>query len=108
MVKRVPGPDRLEKGLRIGCGAVFGLLLFGIILIRFSWRTRTPSIAYIGVPAIVILFAYLGYRKGDDLYEAWRAGDLLGEGGRWFRIVFLILLAGFVIWLASASRALRP
>jgi hypothetical protein len=105
MVSKVPGPDRLEKGLRIGCGALFGLLLTGALLVRIAIRSRTPLVAWLGIPLGMLLFAYLGHRWGDDLYDRWVEGRLVVNDPKWIFLLLLLALIAFIVWLSVSPHA---
>ena len=73
MVLRTPGPDRLEQGIRIGCGGLFGLLVFGV-LFRFGYRRllRPLDVAWltwVAIPLGSAVFAYLAWRYGDRFWS---------------------------------------
>ena len=75
MVKRVPGPDGLEKGLRLGCGALLGFALVGPFAINL-WHPNMPAIWWT-VAAGVLVCALLALRYGDRFWHGfaarWRA-----------------------------------
>lgn len=96
-------PDGLEAGLRIGCGALFGLALLGPLLTRFAFRWRAPLLWQLGLPAVVVLFALLAYRWGDGLYDRWRDGELAGSERAWLWIVLAGIL--FVVVVISVEVA---
>ena len=76
MVKPVPGPDRLEKGLRLGCGGLFGLLAAGPLLFRFvyrlflrRWEDGTTWVLYATLAGATVLCALLALRYGDRFWD---------------------------------------
>jgi hypothetical protein len=67
MVKPVPGPDRLEKGLRLGCGGMLGLLVVAPLVLQLE----SPSLStWVGLGVGVLVFALLALRYGDRFWTA--------------------------------------
>lgn len=61
-----PPPDDLEKRIRIGCGALFGIipglwLAIGIVGLRAGWRWAC-------VAAVAAMFAYFSLRYGNRFW----------------------------------------
>ena len=65
--------DRTEKGIRFGCGFVFGLLLFGVSSIWFVYED--PGLHVSAVLIASIAFGLAALRFGDAFWR-WFA--------RWF------------------------
>ena len=76
MVKRVPGPDGLEKGMRLGCGAVLGALIVGPLAVRLG--DPPPAGVWLSFGLGVAAFALLAVRYGDRFW-GWFA-----SWGRWW------------------------
>lgn len=79
MAKRVPAPDALEKGLRLGCGGLLGLVVFGPLAYRlFDGGKNWWVLLVVGVAA----FAFLALRYGDRFWISfaswWRSWMGLG------------------------------
>ena len=68
-------PDRLELGLRFGCGAAFGLAVGLIAALRWSWRMDWPLLLLI-VLGTALVFGLLARARGDEFWwsvlERWR------------------------------------
>jgi uncharacterized protein YacL len=68
-----PEPDPLRNNVRMGCGAVFGLLFALYVMIRlFKLSYFSIDILYIFIILAVVficLFAYLALRQGDHFWE---------------------------------------
>ena len=73
MVFKDQEPDRLEKGIRFGCGTLFGLLL-GLFLTRRLWFDDT-SIALLGAIAVAVVCGGLASRHGDRFWSRFRGDD---------------------------------
>jgi hypothetical protein len=75
VVLRTPGPDRLEQGIRIGCGALFGLLLFGLFVAFLQRRLLRPLevgwLGWVAIPLGSAVFAFLAWRYGDRFWSWW-------------------------------------
>ena len=67
MSRRTPGPDRLEKGLRLGCGAMVGVIALGP-LAYYAWRPLSAGL-WVGLGIGVAGFALLALRFGDAFWE---------------------------------------
>ena len=91
-------PDGLEKGLRLGCGGLVGLLLFGRLFARWALRAKDPTLAYLCMGAGTVLFAVLALRQGDRFWQ--RFGDW--EGFLPPRFLFALLgalLLGAILYM---------
>ena len=69
-------PDRLEIGLRFGCGGLLGLVVGLYGMFRF-WRARDADAAWFwGIIAVtVVVCGGLAVRYGDRFFE--KVSDLL-------------------------------
>lgn len=70
-------PDRMEQGIRLGCGIVFGLILGGVVLIYglFDWFGWEVAI----MVTSAILCGYLSLKLGDRFWDS-----ILERWSRWF------------------------
>ena len=72
MIKPVPGPDRLEQGIRLGCGGLFGLFVGVYIVFRIVLRLSPPSastlIAWATVGVSTVVCALLSRHYGDRFW----------------------------------------
>ena len=106
MPRSEKGPDGLETGIRLGCGGMLGLVVFGPLFVRLALRTRSPLVGYVGVPLGVVVFAVLAYRWGDEFWRRVGDDELLGERTFSYRLWFLgAAIAGLVIWMWWRNRA---
>jgi hypothetical protein len=64
-----PGPDPLEKGIRIGCGGLFGLVAGGLVLYARLRRLRVPPETYLLTAVPTVLCAWAALRYGDRFWE---------------------------------------
>jgi len=71
-----PPPDGLEKGLRFGCGTIFGGLLLFFALARNAFRFGSPFWIAVGGGALVC--GFLAMRFGDRFYRG------IGNFLRWW------------------------
>ena len=70
-VKPVPGPDGLEKGIRIGCGGIVGAFVGLALYARFFFRwVRDPWIAVAIILFVAALCAWGALRGGDRFWQA--------------------------------------
>jgi hypothetical protein len=62
-------PDRLEKGVRFGCGTLFGLI------IGFVWAIQSAldfAVSWILLPlALALVCGFLAAKYGDDFWHKW-------------------------------------
>lgn len=63
-----PPPDEIEKRIRIGCGAILGIIPglwigIGLLGLRAGWRWAC-------VAAVAAVFAFLALRYGDRFWLA--------------------------------------
>lgn len=63
-----PPPDGFEKGVRFGCGFVFGGILLVLALARDFFSTASPFWIAAGTGAV--LCGLLAIRYGDRFYRA--------------------------------------
>ncbi|MBL9087193.1 MAG: hypothetical protein JNM10_08610 [Planctomycetia bacterium] len=91
-------PDRLETGLRLGCGGLFGLLLGVVALGRFAFRVGVPTLAYVGIPVLVVVCALAAWRLGDDFYHRWSDGEFMLPT-RWTLTALGAALLALVLWM---------
>ena len=68
--------DKTEKVIRIGCGALLGLVFGGLFSINLFLPNITYSVVFIIL--LVLIFSYLAYKKGDlfwfgfiDWFKKW-------------------------------------
>lgn len=91
-------PDGLETGLRLGCGGLFGLLLGVGALGRLAFRTGSPTIAWVGIPVLVVVCALAAWRLGDDFYHRWSDGEFMLPTRWTFGLLGATVLA-FIVWM---------
>lgn len=91
-------PDGLETGLRLGCGGLFGLLLGVGALGRLAFRTGSPTIAWVGIPVLVVVCALAAWRLGDDFYRGWSDGEFMLPTRWTFGLLGATVLA-FIVWM---------
>jgi len=60
-------PDKFEKGIRFGCGSVFGFVL-GLYLFLHLFLSERTTIAIIAVFAIVFICGFWAMKKGDRFW----------------------------------------
>lgn len=95
-------PDRLDKGLRLGCGGLFGAFA-GLLFVGRLFRHRIVGDAFLPLLALgsvlgAVLCAGLALKKGDRFW----ALDVSWGDDRWFRFWLIgmgLLLLGFILWL---------
>ena len=63
-----PPPDELEKRIRLGCGAIFGIIVglwigIGVLGLRAGWRWACVAV-------VATAFAFLAVRYGDRFWLA--------------------------------------
>ncbi len=63
-------PDRVEKAIRFGCGALFGLFFGFVAALKFAEKSYAMPIAIAGVVALV--FGLLAMRIGDRFWQSIR------------------------------------
>ena len=63
-------PDRMEKGLRFGCGGLLGLVVALYLMFRF-WRAPTieGTLFWGGLAVTVLVCGGLAVRYGDRFFE---------------------------------------
>lgn len=66
-------PDNAEKGIRFGCGFVFGIVLGGIAALRVFYDEGNSAVVMAVV--IALIFGFIALRFGDSFWR-WYA--------RWF------------------------
>lgn len=94
-------PDGLDKGLRIGCGALFGAFA-ALFIVRRLFRYGGLPLLYILVPIGMVLCAWLAYKKGDRFWEF--DGWVFGERSfRYWLLLMAALIIGLVVWIKSTS-----
>jgi hypothetical protein len=84
-VKPVPGPDRLENALRLGCGGLFGLLVGALIVVhvlrRRIWQDFPTPLGWLVIGLSIVACALMALRWGDRFWGApgrlqyWRPWD---------------------------------
>ena len=62
-----PPPDGLEKGIRFGCGFLFGGLILFFAFARVFYSTASPFWITVGVGALIC--GLLAIRYGDRFYH---------------------------------------
>jgi hypothetical protein len=60
-------PDKFEKGVRFGCGSIFGFVL-GLYLFLNLFVFENSIIAIIAVFTIVFICGFLAMKKGDRFW----------------------------------------
>lgn len=61
-------PDRMEKGLRFGCGALFGVFVGLSVLTRVTAETFGGLWTYLGVSMLIC--GLLAMRYGDEFFKS--------------------------------------
>jgi hypothetical protein len=69
-VRKTPGPDALEQGLRIGCGALLGLAFLGVVAAQIWTDGGVSGIAWLGIALGTAVFAFLAWRHGDEFWHS--------------------------------------
>ena len=61
-------PDRIEKGIRFGCGGIFGLFAGLYVSLRL-WRLDSIIPAIVVIIIAIFLCGYLSMRQGDSFWD---------------------------------------
>ena len=76
----------LERGLRIGCGALYGLIALGVVVTAILYRWYGWPLAYPLIGLALVLCSWLAIRQVEDLWgrlAAWirRLRNRPNDGG---------------------------
>ena len=69
-----PKPDSFEKGLRFGCGFVFGALV--AVVVALQWLATFTGTFWAVAAGVAVVFGFLALRYGEGFWQ--RVSDWFG------------------------------